>query len=123
MFAGGTHSVASAEYTPGFTAWPAADPLLSVPGSGTRPGFALRVEPQPVRSTATIRFRLARPSNVEIGIYDLAGRRVLLADRRRARDAGAHSVVLQRYGLQAGIYVVRIVTAEASAAEKFVVLP
>jgi hypothetical protein len=121
VFAGGTQVATGSEPTEGFSPVIGPDPLLDVPaehGSGTR--LALRVEPRPVRAVARIRFRLQHSTDVEIGVYDLAGRRVAVVDPRRHREAGEYSVPLEPAGLRPGLYLVRVSTREASAAERMI---
>jgi hypothetical protein len=83
--------------------------------SGTGPGFAdtPRWElhenyPNPFSSTTTIRYSLARSSQVHLSVTDLLGRtvRVLVSGRQ---PAGAFSVVLDGSRMPSGLYLLRLI--------------
>ena len=68
---------------------------------------AFAVWPNPARGTATAALSLAVPCpHVEVSVYDVVGRRVLVA-HSGALPAGRHAVALDLRGLPAGVYVVR----------------
>lgn len=76
------------------------------PQSGTR---SLLVSPNPFRSDASLHFTLPRSGDVEIGIYNLAGRRVRVL--RASLPAGAHRITWDGrdhsgQAVGAGFYVV-----------------
>ena len=63
----------------------------------------LGAAPQPVRTDALVRFRLASPASVSLGLYSVAGQRVrVLAEGDL--PAGDHSAPLSVAGLPAGVY-------------------
>ena len=63
--------------------------------------------PNPVRRQATLRFETPTPTDVEIGVYDLLGRRVAtLVDGRL--NAGRHTAQLSASSLAPGMYFVRL---------------
>ncbi len=81
--------------------------------------------PNPLDARATISFTLARPGNVRLAVYDVAGRELaVLADGRRA--AGGHEAVWDRRcsdGMLAGagVYFARLVTSDETRTIKLVV--
>ncbi len=80
------------------------------PGSA----LALALAPNPATADVAVSFDLAQTGAVEVAVVDLLGRVV-----RRfsgARAAGPHGVRVPLGGLPAGLYVVRVSTAEATAA-------
>lgn len=75
--------------------------------------LALALAPNPAASDVAVSFRLPQAGPVEVTVVDLLGRVV-----RRGAGAGAagpHAVRLSVADLPAGVYVVRVATAEASA--------
>ena len=78
------------------------------------------VFPNPTASGATVTFELAAPSEVAVDVVDLLGRRVaVVADGARA--AGAVRLAVPTSGLSAGLYLVRVRTAEGVASARLVV--
>ncbi len=70
----------------------------------------LNVYPNPILNEATIAFELEKPSNVQLALYDMMGRRIyLLKDKRE--NAGTHFQTISASGLNLtnGIYVVTLV--------------
>jgi hypothetical protein len=79
------------------------------------------VSPSPLRGSGRVRFRLAGPSNVELWVADVAGRRVrVLADG--LFQAGNHEVEFRSAGLASGIYFVQLAAAGQVRSQKAVVL-
>ena len=87
--------------------------------------LSLRSRPNPLDARATISFALARPRDVRLAVYDVAGREVaVLADGPRA--AGEHEDVWDRRCSDgvlagAGVYFARLVTSDATRTIKLVV--
>lgn len=87
----------------------------------------LRALPNPFRSRTTIEFTLESPAPVELTIFDSTGRRVRhLAAREYA--AGTHDLTWNGRSdagarLPAGIYFVRLGTANHRQVQKLVLLP
>ena len=124
VFAAGTQTTASAEPTLGLTVVTAPDPTLDVDGPGTRGDRpALLVTPQPARGAAQVRLRLPRAADAELGVYDLAGRRIELLSPRALRPAGEHTFELAPRRLEPGLYLVRASTTDGNVTAKLVVLP
>ena len=73
--------------------------------------LAVTVRPNPTASGATVAFSVAEATRVEVGVYDVLGRRV--AGASGAFEPGAHAVPLATDRLAPGTYVVRVV-AEAT---------
>lgn len=90
--------------------------LASVEGSGREP--SLTVGPNPSAATAAAIFSLPSDAFVDLGVYDLAGRRVRVLAQHEWLTAGTH--VLSWDGARAdgekarpGLYLVRLETAGA----------
>ncbi len=63
--------------------------------------------PNPVGTTATVRYDVAESGTVRIVVYDLLGREVaVLADG--SREAGQHAVTLDTRSLPSGTYILRM---------------
>jgi len=80
----------------------------------------LSVSPNPFNSMATLRYRLAASSNIEIALFDISGRSV----RSLAsgfKNAGEQSFTLDASGLSGGIYLVRLQTAAGICHQKVVI--
>jgi len=90
---------------------------------GTTRGLALsRVTPDPVRGQSRVSFTLAQAGHVELSLLDLQGRAV----RRLAAgsfDAGEHSLALEREGLPAGVYWLRLRAGGETRQTRFAVMP
>ena len=74
---------------------------------------ALRVFPNPARTTATLSFELDAPAEVGVRVYDLLGRQVLSVPTR-ALAAGPQPTALDVAALGAGVYVYRVTVDSAS---------
>jgi hypothetical protein len=75
--------------------------------SGASP-FALRANyPNPFRGATTVVYTLERGATVEVGLYDVLGRRVAVLDEG-LRAAGEHPVRVDGGALASGVYAVRL---------------
>jgi hypothetical protein len=91
------------------------------PGAGAGTGVQnLRVHPSPVRNDAVISLELAAADEVELAVYDLAGRRVRTL-QRGPLAAGRHEIALDAAGITAGLYLLRVKTANGEELERFVI--
>ncbi len=78
--------------------------------------------PNPFNPVTTIRYDLKNKSNVQLTIYDLAGRAIKTLVNQ-TQNAGRHAVEFDASGLSSGIYVYRIKTSAGFvASRKMVVL-
>ncbi len=78
--------------------------------------------PNPFNPVTTIRYDLKNKSNVQLTIYDLAGRAIKTLVNQ-SQNAGSHAVEFDASGLSSGIYVYRIKTSAGFvASRKMVVL-
>lgn len=93
------------------------------PVSPTAPEFALAPSfPNPSRTTALVRFTLARSATATLTIHDLQGRRVATLLDAAAMSPGPHEVVAPVGDLKPGVYLYRLHSGERIATRKFVVL-
>jgi hypothetical protein len=104
---------------------PSEGPPAPTPGTPAVSGL-VAIVPNPFNPTTTIHYSLAVPGNVEIHVYDVAGRLVQeLVNGLRV--AGPHSVAwtgTDRRGeaVASGIYFVRMVTPQQVFTKKMVML-
>ncbi|CAN5525647.1 hypothetical protein BH23BAC4_BH23BAC4_15120 [soil metagenome] len=85
---------------------------------------ALRLHPafpNPIRISATLRFELPSEGAVSITLYDMLGRTVQhLVDRDM--EVGRHQVSLDAQGLAAGVYIVRLSTADRAETQRLTIV-
>lgn len=86
------------------------------PEGGPSWAFALgSAYPNPTRTAATVPFEVPEAADVQIGVYDLLGRRVaVLADERF--EPGRHAVTFDANHLATGVYLLRATMTEESGA-------
>jgi trimeric autotransporter adhesin len=101
-----------------FNFGPPPPPSDTIPARLTLAPFA----PNPVHSTATIRFALPAEAPVDLEIFDVQGRRVAVLLDHALRPAGPNVVSLNAVGWRLGFYFCRLRAGGASATRKFVVL-
>ena len=87
---------------------------------------SLAVHPNPFNPRTTITFAVDHPQNVEISIFDMTGKRIAVLTNRLFQ-AGTHSVDWQGRdqqgrGVASGTYLVRMITDEAEASEKMMLI-
>ena len=63
--------------------------------------------PNPFNPRTTVRFDLARQARIDLGLFDLRGRRVTTLRAGHA-DAGSHALTLDGRDLASGVYLVRL---------------
>jgi len=107
-------------------------PLITVAGSGgyasvkddiTAPAeFGLRQPyPNPFNSVARIEYRLSRPGEVRLALYDHSGRRVaLLAEG--FKEAGTWPAIVKAGDLPSGVYLLRLEGREGSSTRKLALI-
>jgi len=104
----------------------AGEPLVFADGAeriavvGSRAGMPEAADafvsafPNPVRTTATVRFSFTAAGPVEVAVYDALGRRVaVLADG--TFEAGTHEARWDASGVSTGVYVVRVAAGSSPA--------
>jgi len=93
---------------------------ITTPGDVPAYPAIASVGPVPTGATLTVSYTLDRDSNVDVQVFDIAGRRVLT--QKTSGVAGAQSFDLDTTRLASGVYFVRISTAQGRSARRFVVL-
>lgn len=112
-------------WVPGQTA-NAVAPLLPA-GDGqtlslkTIPRLALEIAPNPFNARTTLSFDMAQAGRVELGLHDMLGRRVALLVEGEY-PTGTQQLAFDAGALPAGIYFVRLVTAQRVETRKLLVL-
>jgi aminopeptidase N len=96
------------------------DAVTSITGNTPPYPAITSVGPSPTRGPLTVRYQLDRDSNVDVQVFDIAGRRVLT--QRTSASKGAQAFDLDTSRLASGIYFVRLSTAQGNSAQRFVVL-
>lgn len=77
------------------------------PATGGKTAFKVAISPNPLKSTSTISFNLAKESKVTINVYNSKMQPVLQV-MRKTESAGRHSYVIDGSSLTTGVY--RVVT-------------
>jgi Secretion system C-terminal sorting domain len=80
------------------------------------------IYPNPFNSTTTIRFDLARPSLMDLTVFDLLGREVTVLGDNQHYSPGTHRVVWDASGLSAGTYFLRAMTEDEQQMRRMVFL-
>jgi hypothetical protein len=80
------------------------------------------ITPNPVRSSAVLRYALATATAVSLSVYDLQGRRVEGLLDHEVRAAGEHQLSVRMEDLPTGCYVYRLEAAGHIRTQKVVVL-
>jgi hypothetical protein len=89
---------------------------IEVPAAGNRLALQLTAE-APQGGLAQVSFSLPEAGDVEIAVYDLAGRRVATLEDG-ARSAGSHSVTWNASGLRQGMYFYRLRAGSATVTKR-----
>jgi len=77
--------------------------------------------PNPFNATTMIEFSLTSEMNINLGIYDIIGRQLMiLVDERRR--SGRHSVIIHGSNLPSGIYIVRMVANDQMLSRKITLM-
>jgi hypothetical protein len=95
-------------------------------GRAETPRASFAILPNPVRGTARIRFDLLQASNVELTVYDVAGRRVRQVVHG-PQGAGSHVFAWDgtnddHQAVPAGVYFIRLEREGVAATERVVLL-
>ena len=67
----------------------------------------VRIAPNPIAATATLRYRIPRPGRIELEVYDIAGRGLPHRSSAVASSVDG-TIALDLSGLATGVYVVRL---------------
>ncbi len=76
------------------------------------------VYPNPFANEFNVNFYLAEDQNVDIILYDLAGKEVYRAMKDRDMKAGEHLLSISTFDLQAGMYILKLYTPEKQYTQK-----
>lgn len=125
-FFGGTFTAVSGHARPNLAAlYDPALPIVGVPSSPRVPSRLALAPcfPNPLREHASIDFTLAASGVISADLLDVHGRRLRSLISGRALSAGHHSMGIERDGLAAGVYFIRLRASGESAVQRFVVMP
>jgi hypothetical protein len=97
--------------------------LVGVPTPPTQPhSFALEQNyPNPFNPSTSIKFELAKSSDVKLSVYDILGREVSVLVNER-RDAGVHEVRFDGSNLASGVYFYRLQAGDFVSSKKLLLL-
>ncbi len=90
--------------------------LLSVDKPSVKDRFS--VYPNPFSNSVTFEYELTKPSTVQLTIYDYLGKQLEVIEKKQAQ--GKQQIIWNAEGLPAGVYFVKLTTANASATHKIV---
>jgi hypothetical protein len=85
------------------------------------PMFLATPAPNPISSTAKIRFGLEEDAAVTMAVYDVKGRRVATILDGERRPMGEHTVEMSAHELPSGVYFIKLSTRMKSMSRKVVV--
>ncbi|MFB6272695.1 MAG: FG-GAP-like repeat-containing protein [Salinibacter sp.] len=77
--------------------------------------------PNPLRRQATVEYTLPEPTDVQVTVYDVLGRRVAILDEGR-KQAGRHMVTLEGEKLPSGVYFGRLRAGGQTRTQKITVV-
>ncbi len=102
-------------------------PAVGVPDGIAAADTPLRVEPNPVRGGAVIRFALPAPAPTDLDVFDASGRRVRRLLASTSSGAGSHTARWDGRddagrSVAAGVYFVRLTAGAMRAEQRAVVL-
>ncbi len=95
----------------GLTAVEEGNPILLITGLN-------KIFPNPCHRTASIYFTLAQSAQVDLGLFDIVGRRVLTITQGY-KPAGQHKLTISNTGLSMGIYFCRLKVKDGKNESKF----
>ena len=103
---------------------PGTAPALRVSRAlGSEPAVALApIEPNPVRGSLTLQFRLPHSGQVHLGVFDVTGRRVSTWVDHTLEN-GDYRKAVDLSGLRPGVYFCELRTSEARVTRTFVIAP
>lgn len=107
----------------GSRVWRSTAAVVGVEPPPARAGGATLapIQPNPASGTTRLRFTLARAADVELGVFDIAGRRVASL-AKGPHEAREHAVSLDASGLPAGLYACRLVAGGAVISRRMLVV-
>jgi hypothetical protein len=121
FFAGGFFQ--AAKWTPHLAVMDVSYPeVLGEPPLFPRVATLEPVAPNPMRSSAVIRYSVPIATSVSLVVYDPQGRRVATLMDRVFQDAGRHEMPIQASHWKPGVYFYRLEAGGASATRKMVVV-
>lgn len=97
-------------------------PTPSLPPQSPSALLLAPLQPNPVRTSAIIRYALPAEGPASLDVFDLQGRRVVSLLRRAIRPAGTSQISLGVVGWREGFYFCRLEAGGSVATRKFVVL-
>jgi hypothetical protein len=97
--------------------------LNAVPTTSIPPAFgSLTVIPNPVYSSAALRFALAGPASVTLAVFDVQGRRMATLLNGSPLASGEHTVPVATRTWPAGCYLARLEAGGVTTTRKMVAL-
>jgi hypothetical protein len=76
--------------------------------------------PNPAQNQTTLSYSLNSSSNVTLNIFDMNGRLISSLDKGR-QSAGLHTQEIALSGLDKGVYMIQIITNNATQSSKLIV--
>jgi hypothetical protein len=81
----------------------------------------IEVYPNPFKSQLTILYKLDKPAEIKLEIFDVAGRRITIIDNG-PKSEGTHVAQVQGAAMASGIYFVRLAAGNSMSSQKVVLL-
>jgi hypothetical protein len=99
---------------------PARRPVAEAVATGPRAPF--EVTPNPCRGSLRLAFSLSASARVSLGVFDIAGRRVVSVLDRSSQRAGDHVLTISTLRLRTGVYYCRLDAGAGPITRRIVVL-
>jgi hypothetical protein len=97
--------------------------ITSAEESALADGATLHVEPMPIASDATVRYRIARAEQVTIALFDMAGKeRAVLFRGYAGTGETTLRLSVQALDLPSGTYSLELRTASGTAVRQLIVV-
>jgi hypothetical protein len=93
--------------------------LEEAPARAKTPDGCVVVGPNPFRELTTVHYSLARPGNVSLKLYNIAGKLVTTLIQCY-HNAGASSFILHRSSLSKGVYLLQMESHDGTATTKLI---
>lgn len=104
-----------------FIVFPAVDIATSIDQPSAENDIKISLRPNPAKSTLYIDYETELVGGVQLSIYDIRGQEVKQLKELTDEQAGHHQMQVDVSGLEAGIYLCKLITGEMITTRKLVI--